>query len=355
MADLKEVFDMVTKQSEPDQDSWKQQEQRQRKTSRNRRVSAIVLVAAIVAAAILVVVVSRPKDDNLVGGHPSGASSVPFVTTAPIGAQVIGLDGTPLQQLPGSFSGASGLALSPDGTTIAYVLSGDVFTVGIDGSGARSLTGGGNTNSGDGMFHVSWSPDGSKIAYGWSGNIWVMNADGSSKQRLTHSAPGTGSYYPAFSPDGSTIAYWSGTSTGEDGGPPDAEIYSIPATGGTPSRLTNDGQRNIEPGWSPGGTRIAFKHGEALGVMRADGSGLRDVSAGSVNHGPWAPAWSRDGTMIAFLVYDASERAIDGGPLLEVRILNLSTGIVQRLGVRVEADSNGAQWVNDSLLVNRYD
>ena len=50
MHDLREVFEMVTKQTEPDLDSWKKQEDRQRSRSRNRRVGAIVVAAAAAIA-----------------------------------------------------------------------------------------------------------------------------------------------------------------------------------------------------------------------------------------------------------------------------------------------------------------
>ena len=55
MADIKEVFEMTTKQMEPDQDSWSDQERRQRRTTRNRKVGAFSLVACIVAGAIVVI------------------------------------------------------------------------------------------------------------------------------------------------------------------------------------------------------------------------------------------------------------------------------------------------------------
>lgn len=53
MTELKEVFEMTTKQMEPDQDSWNQQERRQRRTARNRKVGALVVAAAIGLAVVL--------------------------------------------------------------------------------------------------------------------------------------------------------------------------------------------------------------------------------------------------------------------------------------------------------------
>jgi hypothetical protein len=60
MAELKEVFEMVTKQTEPDQDSWSQQERRQRRTARNRKVGAFVVAAAIGLAAVGLFLATRP-------------------------------------------------------------------------------------------------------------------------------------------------------------------------------------------------------------------------------------------------------------------------------------------------------
>jgi Tol biopolymer transport system component len=355
MAELREVFEMVTKQAEPDRDSWKQQEERQRRIARNRRVGAIALVAAVIAALVVVFAASRPEQGPKVAHSPSAPIVVPFDTTPPVGPQIVGIDGHPMLQLPGTFGFAESLAMSPDGSTVAFVVAGEIHVMGTDGTNDLALTEGTNVNNGDAMGHVSWSPDGSTIAYAWSGEIYVMNADGSDKRRLTQSDPGTGSYYPVFSPDGSSIAFWRGSNTGEDGGPSDAEIYTISALGGTPTRLTRNDHSDIEPTWSPNGSRIAYWTGGHLGVMHADGSGMHEVYADPKDGGAWAPAWSPDGGRIAFLVYRGSRSAYDA-PLLEVRVLTVATGEVSRLSVRVVTDLNGPQWVSDdALLINRYD
>ncbi|HET9248681.1 MAG TPA: hypothetical protein VFP13_01905, partial [Actinomycetota bacterium] len=53
MTELREVFEMVTKQTEPDVDAWKDQERRQRNANRNTKIGAIAVVAALVIAGVV--------------------------------------------------------------------------------------------------------------------------------------------------------------------------------------------------------------------------------------------------------------------------------------------------------------
>ena len=345
MSELKEVFDMVTKQTEPDLDSWREQEQRQRRVARNRRVGAIALVAAIVAALAIFALNGRQSGPREVGTNPTEPPSVP------IGAQIIGLDGTVRERIPGMPAGASGLRISPDGRTIAFMtIDGRVATIRRDGSGLQILTTDTANSGGDAQDAVSWSPDGTQIAYAAHDDIYVMDADGSNTLRLTDD-PG-GEFYPAWSSHG-VIAYWHGATSGEDGGPKDAEIYTIPATGGFPIRLTHNGTPDIEPTWSPSGEQIAYFSTDRseIWVMNADGSDQHRLFASKANEG-WAPAWSPDGTHIAFLHCCSSDPY---ATVLEVRVLDVTTGTVRRLHVDVATDLNGASWSSsEALLINRY-
>jgi len=89
MAELRQVFEMVTKQTEPDVDAWREQERRQRRTSRNRKVGALAITAAIGIVAVVVVI--RAADDGSgthPGSQPTGTKTEPIgsITDGPLDA-----------------------------------------------------------------------------------------------------------------------------------------------------------------------------------------------------------------------------------------------------------------------------
>jgi Tol biopolymer transport system component len=349
MPELKEVFDMVTKQTEPDLDSWNQQEHRQRRAARNRKIGGLVVAAAVIGAVALVLSLS-------LGGTPEERTGGPPTQGPPAdpaySATVVSADGEIVEVIPGIPPGASNLEFSPDGQTIAFMQENAVWTIGRDGSDLRVLDPETHTPdrtpNGDAQEGIAWSPDGSRIAFVLGEDIYVMDADGSDVRQLT-TAPG-GDYQPAWSSQ-DVIAYWHGSSSGVDGGPANAEIYTIPADGGTPTRLTHDDVSSIAPAWSPDGTQIVHWQGGDLQVMGADGSG-----ANSLGVGGWSPAWSPDGARVAFLECCASYRPDDGAPLLEVRVLDLESGTVENLDRWVPTDLNGPSWSPEgTLLFLQYD
>ncbi len=92
------------------------------------------------------------------------------------------------------------------------------------------------------------------------------------------------------------------------------EIYVMNPDGSGMTRLTNDPANDMTPAWSPDGTRIAFssdrnsktddpQKGFDLYVMNADGSGVTRLTA---LDGAFEPAWSPDGTRIAFTLSGAN-------------------------------------------------
>src|SRR6516164_6428787 len=82
-----------------------------------------------------------------------------------------------------------------------------------------------------GTIHLVQKPALSKteIVFSYSGDLWRVNREGGVATRLT-SGPGFESD-ASFSPDGKTLAF-----SGEYDG--NVDVFTIPATGGVPKRLT---------------------------------------------------------------------------------------------------------------------
>jgi Tol biopolymer transport system component len=107
---------------------------------------------------------------------------------------------------------------------------------------------------------------------------------------------------PVASPDGSRIAFVVADYDDATG-----DIWVVHRDGTGLERLTDHGAMDDAPAWSPDGTRLAFRtyRSELLGeiwVMQEDGTGLVNltpkVGMGAIDH--HRPAWSPDGSRIAY-------------------------------------------------------
>lgn len=327
MAELREVFEIVTKQVEPDRDSWREQEKRQRRTSRNRKLSALAVAAVIMAAIALFAATAlrRGKD----GSAPA--------TVVPSGSGLtlteVGIDGSvrSTTRLP---KGAMTPAISPDGASVAFVLLdgpvSQIATMRLDGTGLHVIT-----NDPISSVRPRWSPDGSQLVFYREDrnsvlHLMVMNADGTSVREI----PGThnpDNLPPDWSPDGSLILY---SSMYTAFGSLYDDLSTIPATGGPSHRLTTTGLVDEAGGdWSPDGRSIAFKRLNGgdweIWVMNADGTGQRRVAA-LPNVNAEAPDWSPDGSKIAFI---GSVGGIDGSGKGHgsVYVVDVATGDITKV------------------------
>ncbi len=120
--------------------------------------------------------------------------------------------------------------------------------------------------------HAEWSPDGaSLVMFGGSRinpQIHVTDALGQNPRQVTD-RPGT-NLDPVFSPDGTRIAFV---------GCPEAvchladyEIYTIGVDGGDVERVTDDDLRDHDPMWSPDGSELSW-----LTSFGGSGVGVWDV------------------------------------------------------------------------------
>jgi TolB protein len=132
----------------------------------------------------------------------------------------------------------------------------------------------------------SFSPDGRQLVLtlgGVDGNLDIHVLDINSRrttQLTTHRAIDTEG---SWSPDGKHIYFTSDRS----GGP---QVYRIPASGGTPERVTFEGSYNARPRLSPDGTKLALVHNDRgnyrIAVMDLERRDLIVLSNGRQDESP---------------------------------------------------------------------
>ena len=178
---------------------------------------------------------------------------------------------------------------SPDGASIAFTSDRDgdleIYLIAPDGIDLRRLT----HSDGEALLSV-YAPDGSQVAYVSGGDVphvRVMDADGRNDRELVADAgPG---WWPKWSPDGRSIAYESG-----------GVVFIVPVEGGDPVPLPLPQIRVTQhPAWAPG-VDIAFSADGDIYATDESGTNLRRLTATSTREE--APAWSPDGSSIAFQI-----------------------------------------------------
>ena len=172
-------------------------------------------------------------------------------------------------------------------------------------------------------------PANGRIAYRAGSEIRVMNSDGSGVTRLTYS-PQESEGDLAWSPDGRRLAYYRGRADA-NGNMSYSSICIINAYGNDLQVLVDEGAFDEVggPAWSPDGTKIAFSgtlDGDSdIYVINVDGTGLVNLTSdnGGRNALDSGPTWSPDGTKIAF----ASDR--DSSPeflVNDIYVMNAANG-----------------------------
>lgn len=183
---------------------------------------------------------------------------------------------------------------SPDGRRLAVIrrTEGSVLSLTViaaDGSGVILLTR--NTDG-----NASWSPDGRGVAFVENfRDVFFVRADGSGRRRVTHEPIGSRVEEAQWSPDGKRILYQATHALNDE------ELYVVASDGGVVRRLTRNGIGDFDPAWSPDGSEIAFvrQRRDDSRIIVTDDAG-RDARVLMVGGANSSPSWSPDGSELVF-------------------------------------------------------
>jgi TolB protein len=202
---------------------------------------------------------------------------------------------------------------APDGASLAYVYKGtnfaDIFITDEQGQSQTRLTSSQSTvlDNNDWNFRPTWSPDGKLIAFvsdrsSTFPTLWLMNAaDGSGRRGVA--TPGLQQEAVdavSWSPDGTQLA----VTLFNEPGPTQIALVALGTTGRQTSRLlTSQPGGALDPAWSPDGTWVAYAGHDGYAIemyaVHPDGTTVTRLTADG--HLSRSPAWSPDGRHLAYV------------------------------------------------------
>lgn len=152
---------------------------------------------------------------------------------------------------------------------------------------------------------VTVSPDGRTLAMDLQGGIWTLPAAGGTATRVTDEY--NDARQPAWSPDGQWIAFQGYRDGGYD-------IWAVAPDGKRLHQLTWGPYDDREPAWSHDGTRVAFSsdRGDAgnynIWTLNTATGELRQVTTDAAED--FMPTWSPDDKEIAYISGRGGEQAV---------------------------------------------
>lgn len=221
---------------------------------------------------------------------------------------------TPSPANVGDPAGGMHPAYNPAGDLLAFsgrrAATPIIYTMSSANGESAGLTAITDPNAGSGLdCQPSWSPAGTQIVYSSNRtdgdyDLWIVNVGNPASATRLSGADDPNSYemWPSFDPQGSGRVVFEK----RDPANTSSHIYIRNTNGSLTGPLVgsaSDGFHDGAPAWSPDGTKVAF-HSDRGGnydiwVVNVDGSGLTRLTASNDSDG--YPVWKPDGTRIAFI------------------------------------------------------
>jgi TolB protein len=236
---------------------------------------------------------------------------------------------------------------SRDGSYFLFNEDGGIYKLSVNGGEPTRIKTGAQMkcNNDHGI-----SPDGTMLAISDSTEsgeslVYTVPVTGGTPTKITPTGP---SYWHGWSPDGKTLAF-----VGQRGD--NFDIYSVPVQGGDERRLTTAPGLDDGPEYSPDGEWIYF-NSERTGHMQIwrmhpDGGGQEQVISDETND--WFPHISPDGKWMTFVAY---EKGVTGHPAdkdVALKVMSLADKKVKVLANLFggQGTNNVPSWSPDSAKV----
>ncbi len=245
---------------------------------------------------------------------------------------------------------------SPDGSTIVFNSGSNIYAVATDGTHLRVIAQAKGTY--DANLSPDFSPDGAKVAYtrlnvppawtlrAYEWEIKVADLTGLFKRTRTLAKHEAFDVNPVWSPDGTRIAFLSNRSDSRS-----YHLYTVGADGSNVQLVSTRIPSSLDPPvWLSDGEHIATSDG-LIHRNWANGGDADNLAPGAELRMRPPVAWSPDGQQIAFLAFDEDvgkwglyTTKAGGTDLLNV--LEINPKYVERLYINTRVYGSRLGWVS---------